>query len=151
MKSIPNTFCMPHKCIYSHTYEVFVMQSCIQAYKGNTNIYGPLWTQPIYALYEQNLLSIFMFFLLIFPSKDILIPYTINNCMTDFFHHHSIMYVFTPPIFSCLLHILLLFLRTISPQFTCIIQVDTALYLTLIWVLYSLMSELVLQGQWHVI
>ena len=52
---------------------------------------------------------------LIFPSKDIIIPYIINNHMTDFPHHHSIMYVFTPPIFSYLLHILLLFVRTSSP------------------------------------
>ena len=40
---------------------------------------------------------------LIFPSKDILIPYTINNHMIDFFYHYSIMYVFTPlysPIYS---------------------------------------------------
>ena len=33
---------------------------------------------------------------LIFPSKDIIIPYIINNRMTDFPHHHSIIYVFTP-------------------------------------------------------
>ena len=36
-------------------------------------------------------------------------------CMRDFPHHYSIMYYFTPPIFSCLLNILLLFVRTISP------------------------------------
>ena len=48
-------------------------------------------------------------------QKDIIIPHIIDNHMTDFPHHHSIMYDFTPLIFSCLLHILLLFVRTISP------------------------------------
>ena len=37
-----------------------------------------------------------------------------------------------------LVNILLLFIRTISPYFTCINRVDTTLYLILIWVLYSL-------------
>ena len=47
--------------------------------------------------------------------KDFIIPHIIDNHMTDFPHHHSIMYDFTPPIFSCLVNILLLFVRTISP------------------------------------
>ena len=41
---LTNTFCMPPKCIYTHTHEVFTIWSCIQAYKGNANVYGPLWT-----------------------------------------------------------------------------------------------------------
>ena len=43
-----------------------------------------------------------------------------------------------PPIFSCLLHILLLFVRTISP----INWVGTMLYSTSIWVLFSLSHQL---------
>ena len=79
-----------------------------------------------------------IFFFLITSQKDFIIPYIIDNRMTDSPHHHSIMYCFTPPIFSCLFHILLLFVRTFSPLFTCINRVDTTLYLILIWVLYSL-------------
>ena len=56
-----------------------------------------------------------IFFLSYFFPKRHYNSHIINNHMTDFFHHHSIMYVFIPPIFSCLLHILLLFVRTISP------------------------------------
>ena len=46
--------------------------------------------------------------LILFP-KDIIIPHIIDNCMTDFPHHHSIMYDITPlyspvySIFSCYL------------------------------------------------
>ena len=47
-----------------------------------------------------------------------------------------------PPIFSYLLHTLLLFVRTFSPQFTCINRVDTTLYSILIWVLFSLSQHL---------
>ena len=36
------------------------------------------------------------FFSLILSQKDFIIPYIINNHMTDFPHHHSIMYDFTP-------------------------------------------------------
>ena len=39
-----NTLCMPSKCIYSHAHKVFMMWSHIQVYKGNIDIYGPLWT-----------------------------------------------------------------------------------------------------------
>ena len=39
-------------------------------------------------------------------------------------------------------YILLLFIRTISPYFTCINQVDTTLYLILIWVICSLSQHL---------
>ena len=49
--------------------------------------------------------------------------------------HHVLLH---PPIFSCLVNILLLFIRTISAYFTCINQVDTTLYLISIWVLCSL-------------
>ena len=55
------------------------------------------------------LLIFSMFFLSYFFPKDIITPHIIDNCMTDFFHHHTIMYVFTPlysPIcstFSCCL------------------------------------------------
>ena len=53
---------------------------------------------------------------LIFPQKDFIISHIIDNYMTDFPYHNSIMYDFTPPIFPCLLHILLSFVRTFSPS-----------------------------------
>ena len=37
-----------------------------------------------------------MFFISYFFPKDIIIPYIIDNRMTDFPHHHSIIYDFTP-------------------------------------------------------
>ena len=66
---------------------------------------------PYYSLYFSFVIS---------SQKDFIIPYIIDNRMTDSPHHHSIMYYFTPLIFSCLFHILLLFVRTFSPLFTCI-------------------------------
>ena len=49
---------------------------------------------PYYSLY---------FSYLIFPQKDFIIPHILDNRMTDFPHHHSIMYDFTPlysPVYS---------------------------------------------------
>ena len=40
---LTNTSHMPYKCIYMHIYEEFKVQSHIQVFKGNMNIYGPLW------------------------------------------------------------------------------------------------------------
>ena len=88
---------MPTKCIYSHTHEVFVIWSHIQAYKSNMNVYGPSWTPTcICAVWIYFLIILYIFPFLFFP-KDIITPHIIDNCMTDFFHHHSIMYDFNPP------------------------------------------------------
>ena len=54
-------------------------------------------------------------FFLISSQKDIIIPHIIDNRMTDFPHHHSIMYDFTPLYSPVLINILLLFVRTFSP------------------------------------
>ena len=89
-----------------------------------------------------------IFSFLITSQKDFIIPYIIDNHMTDSHHHHSIMYYFTPPIFSCLFHILLLFVRTFSPLFTCINRVDTTLYSISIWVLFSLGHQLFKSWNW---
>ena len=53
-----------------------------------------------------------------------------------------------PPIFSCLVNILLFFVRTFSPLFTCINQVGTMLYSTSIWVLFSLGHQLSKSWNW---
>ena len=61
---------MPHKCIYTHTNEEFKIQSCIQAYKGNTNVYGPLWTPTcICAIWTFFLIILYLFHFLFFPKR----------------------------------------------------------------------------------
>ena len=134
---------MLYRCIYILINEEFVIRSHIQAYKGDANVYGPLWTPTcICAVWTFFPLLFLIFSFIISSQKDFIIPYIINNHMRNFPHHYSIMYYFTPPIFSCLLNILLLFVRTISPQFTCINRVGTMLYSTSIWVLFSLGHQL---------
>ena len=100
---------MPHKCIYMHIYKEFAIQSHIQAYKGNANIYGPLWTMTcICAVWTSFLIILYLFPLLFLPKRHYH-PHIIDKRMTDFPHHHSIMYDFTPlyspvySIFSCYL------------------------------------------------
>ena len=127
---------MPHKCIYIHTNEEFMVWSCIQAYKGDANIYGPLWTLTcicamwtFFPYYSLSFLSLFLHKRLHHPphhrqSHDRLSPSS---------QHHVLLH---PP------YILLLFIRTISPYFTCINRVDTTLYLISIWVLCSLGQHL---------
>ena len=88
-----------------------------------------------------SLIIPYLFFPYFFP-KDFIIPYIIDNRMIDSLHYHSNLYYFTTPIFSCLVNILLLFIRTISPYFTCINRVDTALYSISIWVICSLGQHL---------
>ena len=74
-----NIFPMPHKCIYMHIYEEFTIRSCIQAYKGDTNIYGPLWTLTcICAMWTFFLIILYFFPILFFP-KDFIIPHIIDN------------------------------------------------------------------------
>ena len=107
--------------------------------------WGPRY---VYVLYGHFSLIIPYLFFPYFFTKDFIIPYVINNHMRDSPHHHSIMYYFTPPIFACLVNILLLFIRTISPYFICINWVDTTLYLTLIWVLCSLSQHLFKSWNW---
>ena len=55
---------MPHKCIYTHINEEFTIRSRIQAYKGNANIYGPLWTPTCICAVQTS----FLIILYIFPS-----------------------------------------------------------------------------------
>ena len=102
---------MLYKCIHMHIYEEFVIRSCIQAYKGDANVYGPLWTLTyICTMWTFFLIILYLFLSLsYFFLKDFITPHIIDNRMTDFPHHHSIMYDFTPlyspvySIFSCYL------------------------------------------------
>ena len=146
MKSIPisfislNTIDQHHlHAIQMHILAYTWSVRNLEPYSGIEGQHESLWTLVDPDMYMRRV-DIFPYYslyfsFLIFPPKDFITPNIIDNRMTDFPHHHSIMYVFTPPIFSCLLHILLLFVRTISPKFTCINQVDTTLYSISIWVL----------------
>ena len=125
----------------------FAMWSRIQAYKDAANIYGPLWTPTCICAIWTYFLIILYAFPLDFSLKRCSHPLHYQQLHDRLFpspQHHVCLH---PPIFSCLLHILLLFVRTISPLFTCINQVDTTLYLTSIWVLFSLSQQL--SKSWH--
>ena len=79
-----------------------------------------------------------IFFLSYFSPKRLYHPpyhWQLHDRLSPSSQHHIWLH---PPIFSCLFHILLLFVITISPQFTCTNWVDTILYLISIWVLCSL-------------
>ena len=56
----------------------------------------PCGPQHVYALCGHISSLFSMFFFSYFLPKDIIIPYIIDNRMTDFPHHHSIIYDFTP-------------------------------------------------------
>ena len=77
LHQIPSTniFCMSSKCIYMHTYEDFAIQSCIQAYKGDTNVYGPLWTLTcICTIWTYFLTILYVFPFLFLPKKTLSSP-----------------------------------------------------------------------------
>ena len=72
---LTNTFRMPHKCIYVHIYEEFMIWSHIQAYNGDANIYGPLWTLTcICAMWTYFLIILYIFPILFFPKKTLSSP-----------------------------------------------------------------------------
>ena len=103
--------------MHIHTYKRRVHDS--ELYSGIQGRHKCLWTLVDPDMYMRHV-DIFPYYSLSFFFsysflKDFIIPHIIDNCMTDFLHHHSIIYDFTPPIFSCLVNILLLFVRTFSP------------------------------------
>ena len=89
-----NIFRMPYKCIHTHIYE-FMIRSCIQEYKGNANIYGPLWTPTsICTMWTYFLIILYVFPLIFFPKKTLssptsspiaqqTFPITTASCMTS--------------------------------------------------------------------
>ena len=136
--------------IHTHAYIRRVHDS--ETYSGIQRWREPLWTLVDPDMYMRHV-NIFPYYSLYFSfiissQKDIIIPYIIDNCMTDFPHHHSIMYDFTPLYSLDLVNILLLFVRTISPWFTCINWVGIMLYSISIWVLCSLGQYLFKSWNW---
>ena len=126
MKSAPISFISLNTIDQHHSHaiqmHIHAYTQCVcdsEPYSGIQGRCECLWTLVDLDMYMRHM-DIFShyslcFSFLISSQKDIIIPYITDNHMTDFPHHHSIMYDFTPPIFSCLFHILLLFVRTISP------------------------------------
>ena len=70
-----NTFHILHKCIHTHIYEEFIIRSHIQAYNGDANVYGLLWTPTcictVWTFFPYYFLS-FLFLLL--PKKTLSSP-----------------------------------------------------------------------------
>ena len=79
----------------------------LEPYKGIQGRREHLWTLVDLNMYMRHV-DIFpyyslCFFLPYFFPKDFIIPHIIDNRMTDFPHHHSIIYDFTPlysPVYS---------------------------------------------------
>ena len=139
---------MPYKCIYILTNEEFVIRSHIQAYKGDANVYGPLWTLTcICAMWTFFLIIPYLFFSYYFPKRlyHPLHYWQSHDRLSPSSQHHVSLH---PPIFSCLVNILLLFIKTFSPLFTCINRVDTILYSISIWVLFSLSQQFSKHWNW---
>ena len=66
---------MPHECIYTHTNEEFKIRSHIQAYKGDVNLYGPLWTLTcICTVWTFFLIILYLFSFLILSQKTLSLP-----------------------------------------------------------------------------
>ena len=70
---------MPHKSIHMHIYEEFVIRNRIQAYNGDANVYGPLWTPTcictMWTFFPYYSLS---FLFLLFPKKTLLSPISLT-------------------------------------------------------------------------
>ena len=139
---------MPTKCIYMHTYEEFTMWRCIQAYKGNANVYRPLWT-PTYicAIWTYFLIILYIFPLLFFPQKTLSLPISLTiawqtfpiitaSCMTS----PPYILLFTPhsPVI-CKDNFPLVYMYK-SSRYYAVVQ-------WLIWVLFSLGQPL--SKSWH--
>ena len=59
-----------------HIYEEFEVQSCIQAFKGSTNVYGPLWTPTcICAVWTHFFIILYVLLFLFLPKRLYHSPY----------------------------------------------------------------------------
>ena len=96
----------------------------------------PCGTRHVYAPYGHFSLIIPYLFFPHFFTRRLYHPLhhqQSHDRLSPLSQHHVLL---QPP------YILLLFIRTISPYFTCINRVDTTLYSTLIWVICSLSQPL---------
>ena len=97
LHSIPltNIFHIPHKCIYTYINKEFMIWSCIKAYEGDVNVYGPLWTPTcICSMWTFFLIILYVFPSLFLPKKTLssptsltiiwqTFPITTASCMTS--------------------------------------------------------------------
>ena len=88
---------MLHKCIHTHIYEEFTIQSHIQAYKGDANIYGPLWTLTcMCAMWTFLLIILYVFPFLFLPKKTLSSP-TSSTIIWQTFPITTASYMTSPP------------------------------------------------------
>ena len=135
-----------------HTH-AYIWRVCdLEPYSGIQWQHECLWTLVDPDMYMRHvdiffLIIPYLFFSYYFPKRLYYPPYHRQSYdrLSPSSQHHVWLH---PPIFSCLLHILLLFIRTFSPLFTCINRVDTMLYYILIWVLCSLSQHLFKSWNW---
>ena len=85
--------------MHTHAYIWRVHNS--KLYSGIQGLHECLWTLVDPNMYMRRVDTFhhysLCFSFLIFLPKDIIIPYIIDNRMTDFPHHHSIIYDFPSP------------------------------------------------------
>ena len=124
MKSAPISFISPNP-INQHPSHAIQMYICaytssvynLEPYSGIQRQRECLWTLVDPDLYMRRV-DIFphyslYFSFLIFPQRKLSLPISLSHDrLFPSPQHHVCLY---PPIFSCWLHILLLFVRTISP------------------------------------
>ena len=82
-----------YTCIYMTSLQFGAVLRHTRATRMFMDPRGP---RHVYALCGHLSLLFSMFFLPYFFPKDFIIPHINDNRMTDFSHHHSIIYDFTP-------------------------------------------------------
>ena len=88
---------MLYKCIHMHIYMKSSRFGAVFRHTRATQMFiDPCGPQHVYAPCGHIFSLFSMFFLSYFFPKDFITPHIINNRMTDFPNHHSIMYDFTP-------------------------------------------------------
>ena len=83
-----------YTCIYTKSLQ---FGAILRHTRATRTFMDPCGPQHVYAPCRHFSLLFSMFLFSYFLQKDIIIFYTIHNHMTDFPHHHSIIYDFTPP------------------------------------------------------
>ena len=113
-QQIPFT-CLPNACMHTHTKCSWcrAIFRWIRVTQTIMDPYGPWALYTPYGHISLNILHVFPLFL--FPKRHYHFPHH-RQLHDRLFHHHSIMYICPhPPIFSYMLYILLLFVKTFSP------------------------------------
>ena len=90
----------PFACLLNAYTCIYTKSLRSRAVFRHTRAMQTLWTlvNPNMYMCRVDIFSHYSLYFsyLIFPQKDFIIPHIIHNRMTDFLHHHNIMYDFTP-------------------------------------------------------